>query len=101
MDARRIHAQRSAPSNVQILPQGSQFERARPLVAFARVSRESAYVEGLQVTADYKLAMAAGRDAGNRSARAKGRDFWDNEDKLAAVRAFERVMAAVPKEQRQ
>lgn len=42
---------------------------------------------------DYNVAMAAGRDVANRRAARAGRDYWDNDDKEAAIRAFERVLA--------
>lgn len=45
---------------------------------------------------DYHVAIAAGRDAANRRATKQGRDYWDNDDKLAAVAAFDAVIAAQP-----
>lgn len=39
----------------------------------------------------YDLAMAAARDAGNRSMRAAGRERWSREDYRAAVDEFKRL----------
>lgn len=38
--------------------------------------------------ATYDIAMAAGRDAGNKSMRKGGRDHWSQEDWDAAERTF-------------
>lgn len=40
----------------------------------------------------YDLASAAGRDAGNRSARAAGRKAWTLEDYNAACREFDALL---------
>ena len=39
----------------------------------------------------YKLAHAAGTDAGNRSMRRAGRRKWNDRDYAAAVKEFERI----------
>jgi len=44
-----------------------------------------------KVTMTYPLAMAAGRDAGNRSMRRAGRNQWDEDDWNAAAETFERL----------
>jgi hypothetical protein len=44
----------------------------------------------------YQLAMAAGRDAGNRSAAAAGRKSWNIEDRNAAAAAFDRLFPERP-----
>jgi hypothetical protein len=41
----------------------------------------------------YQIAMAAGRDAGNRSAMKAGRATWNDEDAAAALRTFEALYA--------
>lgn len=41
----------------------------------------------------YKLAMAAGQDAGNRSMRAAGRTSWSEEDFAAASAVFNALYA--------
>jgi len=43
------------------------------------------------MTATYKVAMAAGRDAGNRSARAAGRSAWSEVDYDLAERTFRQL----------
>ncbi len=43
----------------------------------------------------YKIAMAAGKDAGNRSMRAAGRTAWSKEDFNAAAEVTERLMTMV------
>ena len=40
----------------------------------------------------YDIALAAGWDAGNRHARAAGRDHWDGSDYAESVRVFNEVM---------
>lgn len=40
----------------------------------------------------YKIAMAAGRDAGNRSMRAAGRKVWSEADWNAAAAVTARLM---------
>jgi hypothetical protein len=47
-----------------------------------------------QVT--YRLAMAAGQDAGNRSMRRHGRTVWNVEDWNAASRTFAKLAALIP-----
>lgn len=42
--------------------------------------------------ATYAIAMAAGRDAGNRSMRASGRASWNEEDWNAAAKTTARLM---------
>ena len=44
----------------------------------------------------YELAMAASRDAGNRSMRAAGRTAWNEDDWNVAVATFERLYPAPP-----
>lgn len=41
-------------------------------------------------------AMAAGRDAGNRSMRAAGRTAWNDEDWSAAEALYGKLMGPVP-----
>jgi hypothetical protein len=43
----------------------------------------------MKMVMDYDLAMAIGRDAGNRSMRKAGRTAWSREDYNASVDAFE------------
>lgn len=43
-------------------------------------------------TMTYALAMAAGRDAGNRSMRKAGRASWNETDFDASVTEFNRLM---------
>lgn len=43
----------------------------------------------------YKIAMAAGRDAGNRSMKAAGRTKWNKKDWSAACAETERLMALI------
>jgi hypothetical protein len=45
--------------------------------------------------ADYKVAHAAGWDAGNRSCKAAGRSEWSMEDRDAAAETMDRVMRAL------
>jgi hypothetical protein len=49
------------------------------------------------ITMTYELAMAAGRDAGNRSMRKAGRSAWSEEDRDAAYEEFERLWPAGPR----
>jgi hypothetical protein len=48
------------------------------------------------IAADYKLAMAAGRDAANRSMRAGGRTSWNKKDCNAAAATFHKLMGKKP-----
>jgi len=50
------------------------------------------------MTATYKVAMAAGRDAGNRSARRAGRTRWSEDDFNAAARVMEQILATLPED---
>jgi hypothetical protein len=43
----------------------------------------------------YKIAMAASRDAGNKSMKAAGRSVWDEDDHGAACAEFERLSAFI------
>lgn len=45
------------------------------------------------MTATYRLAMAAGQDAGNRSMRAAGRATWNSDDFAVAAAMTERLLA--------
>jgi hypothetical protein len=47
-------------------------------------------------TATYREAMAAGRDAGNRSMRDAGRASWDETDYAAAEAMFDKLMGPAP-----
>jgi hypothetical protein len=47
------------------------------------------------MTAVYRIAMAAGRDAGNRSMRAAGRTAWNETDWNIAADTARRVLAAL------
>ncbi len=47
------------------------------------------------MTATYKIAHAAGRDAGNRSARRAGRTRWSEDDFNAASRAMDQILATL------
>jgi len=40
----------------------------------------------------YKLAMAAGRDAGNRNMRKNGRTTWNLADRNIAAKEFHKLM---------
>lgn len=40
----------------------------------------------------YPVAMAAGRDAGNRSAKAAGRTAWNEDDYNAAAELVQRLL---------
>jgi len=44
-----------------------------------------------RLTITYAIAMAAGRDAGNRHAKSRGRSRWNRSDYNAAVREFNRL----------
>ena len=44
------------------------------------------------ITMTYSLAMALGRDAGNRSMRKAARTAWNEDDRNAAVAAFNKAM---------
>jgi hypothetical protein len=44
------------------------------------------------ITVTYEIAMAAGRDAGNRSMRAAGRTSWNEDDYDAAARLAARLL---------
>jgi hypothetical protein len=44
----------------------------------------------------YAIAMAAGRDAGNKSMKAAGRSAWNEEDWDAAAAITEMLMALIP-----
>jgi len=44
--------------------------------------------------APYAIAMAAGRDAGNRSARRAGRTAWNEHDYCAAIACFAKLTQA-------
>ncbi len=44
------------------------------------------------VTVTYEIAMAAGRDAGNRSMRAAGRAAWNEDDYDVAARLVARLI---------
>lgn len=44
------------------------------------------------IAGTYKIAMAAGQDAGNRSAAATGRRVWTVDDWNAATAAFQSVV---------
>jgi len=43
------------------------------------------------MNATYKIAMAAGQDAGNRSMRAAGRTSWNEDDYAAAAAVFHAI----------
>jgi hypothetical protein len=43
----------------------------------------------------YKIAMAAGRDAGNRSMRKAGRTSWNEDDWNAAAAETERLIRLI------
>lgn len=43
----------------------------------------------------YEIAMAAGRDAGNRSMKAGNRTAWNMDDWNASCETFEKIMALV------
>jgi hypothetical protein len=43
---------------------------------------------------EYKLASAAGQDAGNRSMKKHGRDIWGPEDWDAACETFDKIWDA-------
>lgn len=45
------------------------------------------------ITGTYKIAMAAGQDAGNRSAAAAGRKAWSADDWDAAAGVFQQVVS--------
>ena len=47
------------------------------------------------ITLTYDLAMAAGRDAGNRSMRAAGRTKWSAEDYDAMIARVDRLALAL------
>ncbi len=47
------------------------------------------------MTATFKIAHAAGRDAGNRSARRAGRTRWSEDDFNAAARVMEQILATI------
>jgi hypothetical protein len=44
------------------------------------------------VTITYKIAMAAGRDAGNKSAKTAGRTSWNEDDFNAAAAVVAKLM---------
>lgn len=44
-----------------------------------------------RIEPDYKIAMAASLDAGNRSCKKAGRKKWSREDWNEAVKAFEKI----------
>jgi hypothetical protein len=46
--------------------------------------------------ADYGLAMAAGQDAGNRSAHAAGRYRWNEDDWNEATAIVDQLLGAPP-----
>jgi hypothetical protein len=47
-----------------------------------------------QMTMTYKIAMAAGRDAGNKSAKASGRTSWNEDDFNAAAAVVAKLIGA-------
>lgn len=47
------------------------------------------------ITVTYEIAMAAGRDAGNRSMRAAGRTSWNEDDYNTAVELVQRLLGEV------
>jgi hypothetical protein len=47
------------------------------------------------ITITYQLAMAAGRDAGNRSAKAAGRTAWNEDDFNTAAEVTTRLLVRV------
>jgi len=49
-------------------------------------------------TPTYAIAMAAGRDAGNRSAARAGRTAWNEADHAAACAATALLLALIPAE---
>lgn len=46
----------------------------------------------MQTTATYDIAMAAGQDAGNRSAEQAGRTVWNEDDWNAAVQVVDALL---------
>jgi hypothetical protein len=47
------------------------------------------------ITMDYKLAMAAGRDAANRQMRKAGRTAWNEDDWNTAASLVQRLLDGV------
>jgi hypothetical protein len=45
------------------------------------------------ITATYRIAYAAGTDAGNRSMRRNGRTTWNEQDRAAAYDTFAAIFA--------
>ena len=46
-------------------------------------------------TVTYKIAMAAGQDAGNKSMKAAGRTSWNDDDWNVAAETTARLMALI------
>ena len=52
----------------------------------------------MNVTLTYEIAMAAGKDAANSSARAAGRSKWNHADYRKAVQVTAKLMAILDRE---